>query len=121
MFSAFKDSAYFSKVCGLCLGTFGVELMSVDKALNGQILATTAQCRKERRSLEEAATRCIAKNLRFLARRVDTPRGNSPNHAEYARWAAVVEGWLAQGLIQPEAYNQFVDTVLAVLDSTNRD
>ena len=120
MFSAFKDAAYFSRVSGLCLKSFGVDIIRVSKAMNGELLTTTTRCRNEGLSLEEAATRCIAKSLRFIVGQVDIPDGNSPNHAQYARWATVVEGWLEQGLIDGDAYGEFGDTISYVLDAANR-
>lgn len=120
MFSALKDAAYFSKVSGLCLKSFGVDLIPVSKAMNGELLTTTTRCRNEGLSQEEATTRCIAKGLRFLTNQVDVPDGNSPNHSQLARWSTIVEGWMAQGLIDPEAYDEFADTISYVLDAANR-
>ena len=120
MFSAFKDSAYFSKVYVLCLQSFGVDLIQVSKAMNGEFVVTATKCRNDGLPHEEAATRCIAKGLRFLTSQVDIPNGNSPNHAQLARWSAVVEGWMAQGLIDTEAYGEFADTISYVLNAANQ-
>ena len=115
MFSGVKDSIYFSKVCGICIKSFGVDLMPLDRKMNGQLLDATRFCRSKKYAPEHAVTVCVAKGLRFLAANVNAPGDNSPDHRMYARWATIVDGWTAQELIDGSARSQFADAIDFVL------
>jgi hypothetical protein len=117
MFSSFRDSVYFAKVSGLCIKSFGVDLMQISRTMDGQLLAITSRCRREKLGPEDAATQCISAGLRFLVDNVEIPDGNSPNHSQLARWSTIVDGWTAQGLVSHLSREKFSETISHVLRS----
>ena len=111
MFSVLKDSAYFSRMCGIVVKSIGVDLIPLDRRMNGQLLDAARKCRTRRVPPEHAATVCLTKGLRFLATKANAPRGNAVADREYARWAAVIDGWEAQGLVDGSARSQFAEAI----------
>ena len=83
--------------------------------MNGQLLTEARGSRSKKHTPEQAATLSVAKGLRFLAAKVNVPEGNSADHHMYARWATIVDGWAAQGLVDHSARSQFSDAIEFVL------
>jgi hypothetical protein len=115
MFKGMKDAYFFSKVCGVCIKAFGVDLMPLDKKMNGQLMRAVCESRSRNHSPEQAATLGVSKGLRFLASKVNVPSGNTPDHHMYANWAMIVDGWAAQGLVDDLTRSAFADAVDFVL------
>ena len=111
MFTWHKDSVYFSKMCGIVIKSFGFDLIPLDRRMNGQLLDAARECRSRKYPPEHAATVCISKGIRFLATKVNAPKGNASADREYARWAAIIDGWEAQGLVDGSAKSQFADAI----------
>ena len=109
LFSAIKDSAYFSKINVLCMGYFGFDLIPIDNLMDVSLVAISGDCRRKELSTQEAATQCMARAISFLHESMEPY--NWPTQAQLTRWAEIVERWVAQGLVKKATYGEFSKSI----------
>ena len=113
------DSWYFMKVSNLLMTTFGINLVDIEKMSGGQVSASMNEFRAKRLTHQEAAVLTIAGLFHAAA---DKPRrdGERPNYKKMARHAMIIDGWAAEGKVNPEIHQLYVESVESALSSRER-